>query len=224
MKLSRYFVPLLFLLGTDALFAQSIIDPVTLSHGRGSRVEGTFTTSTIGYENNGPTSDFERKILGVGMNIGINSSVDFIGQFGLILDGKIENTNFDGDGFNLGFGLNGSVYNKGRVSMNALGLFVYQKETYKSDPLKIDYTNKELHLGGVANFQAAKNIGIHGGLMLVPMSDTEGKSGGASLSLERDDMIYLVLGATFAFDSVTIRPQVTLMGEESFTIGVSTRI
>lgn len=224
MKLLRYIGPLLFISSTNSLFAQSIIDPVSLTQSRGARVEGSFTTSTIGYEDNGPTADFERKILGASLNVGVNSSVDFIGQFALILDGKIENTNFDGDGFNLGFGLNGNVYNKGQLSINALGLFVYQKESYESDPLKIDYTNKELHLGGVAHFRAAKNIGIHGGITLVPMSDMEAKSGGTSNSFEREDMIYLMLGASFAFDSVTIRPQVTLMGEESFTIGVSARL
>lgn len=223
MSLSRLMV-ILISLSSSPLFAQALVDPVNTTRGRGTRVEGSFAVSEIGYERDNFTTTYDRKLLGVSLNMGINPMIDFVGQFGLILDGKIEDTNADGDGYNLGFGLNANVYNKGRLSMNALGVFVYQKETYKSGNAKFDTTNKELHLGGIADFHATKNVGIYGGLILVPMSDGETKAGSVTASFEREDLLNVVLGATFDFDNITIRPQLTIMGEEAFTIGVSSRI
>ncbi len=224
MHLSRLLIVLISISGSTNLLAQALIDPVTTTRGRGTRLEGSFTVSEIGYENDNITTTYDRKIIGASLNMGISPMIDFVGQFGLILDGKVEDTNADGDGYNLGFGVNANVYNKGRVSVNALGLFVYQKETYKSGPVKIDITNKELHLGGIADFHATKNVGIHGGLILVPMSDGEAKVGSNTNSFEREDLLNLVLGATFDFDNFTIRPQLTILGEESFTIALSSRI
>jgi hypothetical protein len=67
-------------------------------------------------------------------------------------------------------------------------------------------------------------VSAYGGAELLLLNDGEVESdpGDGDSDLERDDIFNLKLGANIAVDSLTIRPEATLFGEQTFLLAVGT--
>jgi hypothetical protein len=201
-----------------------------LAHGRAgaSHVSGVFASSDVEYETDGADPDIERTIIGAEYSYGFSADSDVVAQVGIIIDSEIDLLDYEGEGFLFGGGARTIFKRDGQMTVHGFALFSYQKEDFEDEVAGIDYsldaTTYELHLGSVAAYAVTPTVSAYGGAELLLLNDGEVESdpGDGDSDLERDDIFNLKLGANIAVDSLTIRPEATLFGEQTFLLAVGT--
>ena len=208
--------------------AQMFSDPLTVAGPR-TQVAGVFSASEIEYEGDGSSDDIDRKILGVEMARGLSGAVDGFAQLGLIVDSEIGGFD-DGQGFTFGIGGRSVVHKETAYRVSAYGAFTYQSEEFDEKSIKVELTTYDLHAGAVVGFNATPVMMPYAGLDLVLLSDGDSKvkiKGGGTYDnddddIERDDILNLKIGGLFNPATPTVRAEVVLMGEDTFTLAVGT--
>lgn len=205
--------------------AQMFSDTLSVAGNR-TQVAAVFSNSDIDYEKG---NDVERKILGVEAATNISGSIDGFAQFGIIADSEIDNFDNDGKGYNFGFGGRSIVHQDADYRVSAYGAFTYQVEEFDAGKVDIDLTTYDLHVGAVVGFPASPTITPYAGLGLVPLSDGNIKVkiagfAAAKDDFERDDMLNLKVGGLFQLTSMTVRAELVLIGETTFTIAAGTML
>lgn len=220
--LSRCSLLLMMLASGLPASAQMIADQSALSAASQSRFAAAFQASSIEYDFDEREREIERTSFGVELASSIGHNADFFGYFSLIAKTEIENVDDNGKGFGLGGGLRGRVHQHGKMQLVASGVFAYQSESVEIGNTSLELTSYDFHLGGMAVFQATNNLRPYGGLDLVLFDDGEGEYESSNLrfDMERDDMMNIKLGVGIVLGSLTLRPELTLFGEETFTLSL----
>lgn len=213
--------------------AQMLVKPIDALGERATHASGIFMVSEIDYESKGNStsdSEIERKLLGVELAYGISPTFDIVGQVALIMDSEISGSSTleDGEGFNLGGGVRGVFWRHGNLKVGGFGNLIYQTESFEGSVASVSYeaelTMLEMHLGGGVLFDLNQTVQPYAVLDLVAYDDgdSETKVGtySADGSFERDDMMCLKLGIEISLEDLDIRPELTILGEQTFAIAV----
>jgi hypothetical protein len=212
------------LLASAPAAAQMISDPITVVGDR-TQVEGVFQTNDVDYEGDG-NDDFnvEEKILGINVATGVSPSVDLYGSLGLIIDADAEDFDNDGIGFAFGGGARSVVHKTQDLRVSAYGTLTLQKVDFEENDVEVKVTTTDLHGGAVCGFIVSPTVMPYAGLDLDLFSDGEAKVKAAGLSgdddIERDDIVSLRIGAVFSLDTLVVRAEALVLGEDTLTIGV----
>ncbi|MCB0323575.1 MAG: hypothetical protein KDD69_08375, partial [Bdellovibrionales bacterium] len=158
--------------------------------------------------------DIERTIIGAGFGYGLTPVVDLYGELGYIAEAELEDVDDDDDGFLFGGGFRGIVYHQSQFSLHGRGGFRFITEDYGDDA---DGDLTEVELGLVARYAVNRQLGIYGGLDLVPFSDGDiDVSGGGSADIERDDLLGVRLGIEGQLEGIGLNAEFGLVSEEAF--------
>jgi hypothetical protein len=203
--------------------AQIIVDTTNNSN---FGIGPSLSLSEIDYKNEDDNVfGVERNTIGLGVVGGITRNVSLLFQAGHTYESKFNESKLEGEGYMFGGGIGFEMYSHKRVTMVGYGLLNYVSDTYKLKnhrPKKeIKMTVTDLHLGWITLLRANQYISLFGGLDLVPYSDGKITYRDYELEVERDDLVNLKLGMSFDLPSVTIKPEVTLIGEKTFTMMVT---
>ena len=228
----KWFLFFVALLPAQISFAQMLANPAQVNgHGRNSFGLG-LVNSSIDYEYDHDSGDIKRKTIAFDLGHGVSDKMDAFGQFGFIFDDEAKvfdagGFSPEGKGFMFGGGVRGLAYRLHQVDLHGYGLFNYTSEEFEDKNGGVKITIKQ-HIydfqgGLVGKYQINSDAAVYGGLELVFMSDGKAdvkvSGGGTSDSdVERDDKMNLRVGAIFDVSSFAIRPELTLMGEETFMI------
>lgn len=204
--------------------ADLLADPSSTNGDGRTKAAGVFVSSEIEYESDDSEFDVERKILGIELSHGVSREVDVIGQAGFIMDTEVERIDEDGDGFLFGGGARFEIAQSGSLRLLGFGLLSFQTEEIKDGSFKLELDTHELHTGVVSAFHISRTIIPYAGLDIILFDDGEAKASNGNFSseddVERDDMFSLKLGANLDLASVTMRPEVTILGEQTFLFAV----
>lgn len=217
-------------LATSPAFGQLLMDTSTITGNGRTKAAATFQASEIEYEGDNNTADVERKTLGAELSYGVTPDVDVVAQLGLIMESEIEDVDEEGDGFTFGAGVRALAYRSGKTSVTGFGMFNYQTEEFEYDvgaaDVKYELDTYDFHIGGMVSHAVTPTVAPYAGIDLVAFDDGEGKStvkvAGQSQSddsdVERDDILNLKLGANFQVSKAQVRPEATLIGEQTFSL------
>jgi hypothetical protein len=222
------FVPRAFFVAA-ALFAstaraQLLMDTsANVGDGR-ARLGGALSLSEIAYDVDPVTRDIDRTTLGATFDYGVTREVDLTAQLGFIVETDLEDVDDDGDGFTYGLGIRATVHRPSpRARVGIYGLFDSQNEEIKDGSTKYKIKTSELHLGGLFAYAISPKVEPYAGVEIVAHDDGEVKvsspAGGGSTDIDRDDILNLKLGISAAIGSADLRGELTLVGEQTFTIG-----
>ena len=219
----RLMFSLVLALTGTALRAQTMIDPASVTGGR-TRIAPILSLSDVDYEReNGTLLGVERKTLGVELSHGFLKTVDGVATFGAALDSKADGLPRDEGGFSVGFGARGVAYRHGAAGVVLYGFLNWLEDRFKgSSGFSDELRTYDLRFGGT--FSAAINgqFQPYAGLDLALFrGGTERiRSFGVTSSsdLRKDDILALKLGMNILLGSAMLRPEVTLLGEETFTL------
>lgn len=204
--------------------ADLLADPSSSNGDGRTKAAGVFVSSEIEYETDDSDFDVERKILGLELSHGLSRQADLIAQLGFIMDTEVEQIREDGDGFLFGGGARFEFAQSGTMRVLGFGLLSYQTEEIKDGSFKLELDTYELHTGAVTAFHVSRTIVPYAGIDVILFDDGEAKSsfGGSSSEedIERDDMFSLKLGANINLASASLRPEVTILGEQTFLFAV----
>lgn len=224
----RALLLLAVLLAPAPAFAQMYTDPVSNAGNGRSRAFGVFSASEIDYEGKHQSdAEIERKVLGLEIDYGFDPTIDFVGQAGFIMKTEVEDIDEDGNGFTFGGGLRVLVHREQKLNVSAYGMFTYQSEEIDGDDWKYEIETYDFHLGSMVGFMLAPKAMPYVGLDLVAYDDGEAKfkpDGGSSTKadIERDDILNMKLGILAFVNTMILRGEVTLLGEQTFTIAAGT--
>jgi hypothetical protein len=183
-------------------------------------MEGAFSFSEVEYDAKS-TIDVERKILVGGYSQGLGADYDLILQAGLILESKYENIDDEGKGFLFGGGSKFQIHRDHGLVVTGYGLFNYLNESLEVGDEELKVTVWDIHGGAIALFPLpGKPIQPYAGLDLAIISDGEIDFLGSESDFERDDLINIKLGLNWATGSITVRPEFTIIGEQTVTIAI----
>jgi hypothetical protein len=206
-------------------YAQIIANPSNIVRGD-SVYEGFISFSEVEYEDDisySRDSDIDRKIVGASVSSDFNEGINLFGQAGFILEAEDEPSNEEGMGWMFGVGPKFSITESSDYTVVGHGMFNYINETYDDAPGEPQLTIWDLHGGATASFKLSSDrVQPYAGIDLVLKSDGEVEyDGGTETNIERDDILSVKFGATLKLDSITIRPEATIMGEQTITIAFS---
>jgi hypothetical protein len=220
--------PMLILIGcffsAMQLSAQTMVNTSKYQRTGKSSYFGALVFSEQEYQLTGDIK-VDRKILAGGLSYGISSQASLLVQGGLIYDADFKNSDEDGKGGLLGFGANLQVHRIRAMSFGSYLFMNYTTEKYDSGAVDVQLSAIDLHLGAVATFLVSDSLQPYCGLEIIPYSDGEFEvdSGilNVAVDLERDNLLNLKLGINIAFGALAFRPEVILMGEETFVLAIS---
>ena len=199
-------------------FAEILYNPaLTLGPDR-LAAGGSFTKSKVEMEAR-TSFDIERSFFAGEFHYGIDSDLRVLGQMGL--SNKVEYENSDsGDGYLFGVGAAMQVHRSGPTKFVLHGVLNYISEDFSSG--NVDATLVEIHSGLLAVHTMKNNFEVYGGLDLIPYSDGDIKPTGSSrVSMERDDLFNLRLGAQFLPTPQTaINISLALISETTIHAGI----
>jgi hypothetical protein len=160
--------------------------------------------------------EIERKTIGLGLVYKINPSVGLLFQAGHTMKAEYKDSNLeDGKGYMLGAGANFLMYRHNKLSLLGYGLFNYVSDEYKPN---VEMNVTDIHLGLLTAIRGNNVVTFYAGLDFVPYSEGEIKYKKYKKDVERDDMFNLKLGFDFTLPGVNLKPEVTLIGEKTFTL------
>jgi hypothetical protein len=184
-----------------------------------SGVGAVFASSDVDMEvENNIDADIERKILGAIFEHGIADSMAIFAHIGLSTDVEIGRA--DGDGFTLGVGAKYRFYHEDRVKIIGYGAFNRFDDDVEYLNIESEVTLNELHMGGVGVYEINPSVEAYGGLEIVPYSNGEVDSEGSAIDydIERDDLVSLKLGANVYVKGFVLRPEFTLLSEQTLAL------
>lgn len=207
-------------------FASSQVLVDTISLNSDLSLGPVLSFSKVEYKNeNDSTFEVKRKTLGLGLVYKVNPDVGVLFQAAHTLDAEFENSDLDdGEGYMLGTGVNFVMYNQGKLSLLGYGLINYVNDTYDKFKPKHEMDVTDIHLGMLMAVKANRTVTFYGGLELIPYSEGSIKRGKYETDIERDEMLNLKLGLDFTFPNMNLKPEVTLIGEKTFTVSAGFNI
>lgn len=221
-RYTLYLIALFSLLTSSVGQAQSFADPASVTGGR-TRIAPLLSVSSVDYQReNGSVFNLERTTVGTELSHGFGKTFDGVATLGLALDSKVNNLPKDDGGFSLGFGGRGVVFRQGQAGVVMYGFFNWMRDQFKSSgDLAYELTSYDLRLGSTFSVALEGRFQPFIGLDLAMLrGGTEQVNvGGLSVKsdLEKDDVIGLKLGMNILVGSVMLRPEATLLGEQTFT-------
>lgn len=210
------------LLASAGGMAQTVMDPASVTGGR-TRIAPLLSVSSVDYQReNGSVFNMERTTLGAEFSHGFAKTFDGVATVGLTLDSKVSNLPKDDGGVSLGFGGRGVVYRRGAAGVVMYGLFNYMQDKFKSGSDAVyDISSYDVRFGGTFSVAVEGHFQPYAGLDLALLRGGSEKFsvGGASFKgdLEKDDVIGLKLGMNILVGTAMLRPEVALLGEQTFT-------
>jgi hypothetical protein len=202
--------------------SQILVDTVSPNKASDLYLGPVFSFSTIEYkDDNDNTFKVERKTIGLGINYKISQNVGLLFQAGYTLKSKFigANETYKGKGYMFGAGANFTMYRKGKVAFLGYGLLNYVSDDYKKPIFSMNVT--DIHLGGILAIQANHAVTFYSGVDLIAYSGGTVKYQKSEVDIERSDMLSLKLGLDFTLSNVNIKPELTLLGEKTFTLSAS---
>jgi len=204
--------------------SQIMVNPTKLSKGS-TLIEGGLSFADIEYAHEGSNDvDVDRKIIFAGISTPLSSSVDLMGQFGFIIEAEFEGVQDEGTGWVLGFGPKFVASETtdyrifGNLFLNAI------KESYDLNVGELEVAIWDLQASATVEFiVSSSTIKPYAGIDLLLKSDGEVAFGSIKSDIEKDDLLNLKFGATLNLDSVAIRPEATIFGDQTFTLAFSAR-
>lgn len=214
----KFFLCLIFLLPSFAS-SQILVDPTIFDKDLG--IGGVLSLSKIDYKNeNDDVFSIKRKTLGLTLNHQLDSSISLLAGIGYNFESILEKTEYEGTGYMAQIGVNILLYRGNRLSFLTYGLLNYVLDHFEKPNYATDFEIIDLHLGGLMFLKASSLVGLYGGIDLIPYSDgTIGKK--VKATIKRDKAVNLKLGLEFTTPKVAIRPEVTLIGEKTITVGAT---
>jgi hypothetical protein len=205
--------------------AEILVDESLINPPSGISVGASLGLSKVEYEYSRGDWEFaiSRKTLGLGLVSSLGSGANLLLQAGYVFKSEYEDTDWEGKGWMLGGGVNFLLHKGSRVSVLGYGLLNYTQEEYEyHEKLDADLTLTDLHLGALFMFRAGPRAVLYVGPDFVPYSEGEIKFSDKHRGedFEREDVLNLKIGASIAAGSVVIRPEVTLMNEQTLMLTV----
>lgn len=220
----RVLLPIIAMFYALEAWADLFVNPAIVTGSMRGRIEGTVLSSEVKYETEGNGLEIERNLIGFEGSYGVTPKVDLVGQMGFIAETKYDKIDKDGDGFVVGTGVRFELIKVPKVQLLGHAVFSYQKEEIEKDPVKLEIKTRELHAGLTTAILAAKNFVPYLGFSLVVLNEGEGTltfpNFNETADIEREDVIALKLGLNIKIDALCIRPEVTMLGEKTVTLGV----
>ena len=172
--------------------------------------------SEIEYEvDGGGDGEIERTILGGAFGYGLGPLLDLYIEGGYILEAELGSGSDDGDGFLLGSGVRGIIYSENHFEFFGKGGVRYISEDYGDS---VDGDILDVELAGVARYALKNNLGVYGGVDLIPYSDGEIEIGRGDADIERDDILGLRIGVEGTVNSVILNAELALVSEEGLIL------
>ena len=195
--------------------AQMLVAPQLKSGVQQLTLIPSLSFSDVDYHfDHGGTTDVERTILGIAGSYGLDKQLDLYGELGFSARSKLDSGD-DGQGLLLGGGVKGLFYERGKLSILGLAGVRYLTEDYGGGR---DGQFFEVPLALIFRGQLQPEIGIYGGVDVLPWTDGEIDGGRGSSDLERDDVVGLRLGADYRIERIILNAEVSLISEESFLL------
>jgi hypothetical protein len=171
---------------------------------------------------NGSILNIERTSLGAEVSHGFGKTFDGVATLGLTLDSKAGNLPKDDGGVSLGVGGRGVVYRQGQAGVVMYGFFNWLQDKFKSNgDVTYQLNSYDLRFGGTFSVAVEGRFQPYAGLDLALLrGGTERvNAAGASFKsdLEKDNVLGLKLGMNILVGKVMLRPEATLLGEQTFT-------
>jgi hypothetical protein len=214
-RLIKYILSGLLLVGGTA-GAQILVDTAKPT-GTGFGLGPTLAISNVEYENeDGNTFEVDRKTIGLGIVGNVTRSVAILFQAGHTFESEFEDSDIEGEGYMIGGGLSFLMYGRGRLSLVGYTLLNYVSDSFGKKKPKIDMDVMDLHIGFLPVVRANSVVSLYAGVDLVPYSDGQIEFKDSKIDIERENMANLKLGMLFTLPDVTLKPEVTLIGEKSF--------
>lgn len=206
----------LFSLCSSIGYGQILVDTTIVNKGLGLGPSLSF--SQVGYEDkDGNSFTIKRKTLGLGLVADLDGTVGLLAQAGYTFDNDIEDTDFKGNGFMAGIGLNFLMYSGHRLHLLGYGLLNYVSDHFETKNFKQDFEVMDIHFGSLLLLQATRMLGVYGGLDLVPYSD--GSLGTkVKTTIKRERIISLKFGLELGLPKAIVKPEITLIGEKTVSL------
>lgn len=225
MRSAFYFVLLTSLGGffTSSLKAQSMFDPASVTGGR-TRVAPILSLSSVDYEReNGSVMGVDRKALGVELSHGFAKTIDGVATFGLSLDTEADGLARDDGGFSLGVGARGVVFRRGPSGAVVYGFLNWLQDKFKGQGgVSTELRTYDLRVGGTYSVAINGQVQPFIGLDLAVLRDGTEKVRSSVFSysgaLRKDDILAVKVGVNILAGMVMLRPELTLLGEQTLTV------
>ena len=202
--------------------AQTFADPASVTGGR-TRIAPLLSVSSVDYQReNGAVFNIERTALGAELSHGFGKTFDGVATLGLTLDSKASNLPKDDGGVSLGFGGRGTVYRQGQAGVVMYGFFNWIQDKFKSTgDGKYEFSSYDLRFGGTFSVAVEGRFQPYAGVDLAVLrgGSEEVSVGGISFKsdVEKDDVVAIKLGMNILAGTVMLRPEATLLGEQTLT-------
>lgn len=216
--MKKLFLSLIFSWSFSA-YGQILVDTTLVDKDLG--IGGALSLSKVDYKNESDDIfTVKRKTLGLTLNHKLDQNISLLAQLGYNFESQLEKTEYEGTGYMAGVGVNLRLYQGSRLSFLTYGLLNYVADHFERPNYTTDFEIIDIHLGGLMLIRASSLVSLYGGIDLIPYSDgTIGKT--VKANIKRDKAVNLKLGLEFTTPSVAIRPEVTLIGEKTITIGAT---
>ena len=208
---------LLCILNASTASAQLIVDHQAKANQGQLQLSPALLFSEAEYDpDGGGSQDIERKIFGLAFGYGVHPSLDVYAELGYIIESELESVRDDDDGFMLGFGVRGQLYQQNAFKLKGFAGARYVDEEYGNG---IEGSLWELYSGITGRWELSREVGLYGGFDLIPYTDGEVDSRVGSQDFDRDDPIGIRVGADFTLNNgVRLNGEIALISDESFIL------
>lgn len=186
---------------------------------------GGLAFSKVEYEltKNDYTWDTDRKTFGLGIASSLDRNCNLLFQAAYTFESEFDDSEWDGTGYMLGGGANFFFYRGHKINFLGYAFLNYINEQYEytwhHHKMDADLTLMDIHLGTFLYAQASPHVALYIGPDFVVYSKGEvqyGKEDGQDF--KRHDMLNFKAGMNVQMDNVSLRPEVTFIGEQTITL------
>lgn len=225
--------PLLLSGFCDAPLARAGVDVDTAWSGparaRGDRVAAVLALTETEYDTDGGGEvELDRRSLGVGYRTGFSPDLDVLLQGAYSMKSEVDDSNFDGNGWQLGGGLTGRLLQEDEVTVMLFGMLSWLQDRLDAGNADMDVQVTRLIIGSTGSFRFRPDLYLTGGLELTPYTDGSSEVSTAGLSsstdLDPDDPVVLKLGARMGLKDYLLRIDLAFSGESSLYLGIGRSI
>lgn len=202
--------------------AQLIVNPADVLGQGQFAIEPALLISEIEYdEDQGNGGDIERTALAVSAAHGVTEKLDIYGEFGYTLEAEADDISGDGDGFIFGAGIRGLMYQADVISFRGVLGGRYIDEDYGSG---VDGNLFEIYGTTLVHADLNNSFSLYGGLDIIPFSDGELEFGSFDSDIERDNFLGIRFGANYRIDSMLLRAEAAVIGQQTLILSAGFRL
>lgn len=212
--------------------AQVFVKPVGAAGKDMATFGGYFASTSSEYKHKIGDTRVKRQVIGIDASYSDMQDFDLLAQVAFVVESAFDGvrTVEDGDGFNFGGGLKGMFWHSDVLHAGAFSMLTYQSESFTGTssgiPYEIDFSMLELHAGSGLLYDLSSVVKTYLALGVVAYNDgayTESinKQPQTEAGFSRKNIVYTKLGVVFVIEDIEIRPEVGLLGEQSFELAIS---